>query len=64
LQKNNQHGYLSRLSVYQSPDLGVLACKATNTTPCKERAPSGKPFFQEYEDITNYDPFKVIVAVA
>lgn len=58
LQKFNQHGYLSRLSVYQSPDLGVMACKASNTEPCGARAPSGKPFMKEYEDITGYDPFQ------
>jgi len=57
LQKMNQHGYLSRLSVYQNPELGVVACKAANTYPCKERAPSQKPFWQEYEDIVPTDPF-------
>ncbi|OXA55814.1 uncharacterized protein LOC110849054 [Folsomia candida] len=61
LKKMNQHGYLSRLSVYQKKNgdaFGVTSCKADNTFPCKAAAPSNRPFWREYEDLTNYDPFK------
>ncbi|CAL8100436.1 unnamed protein product [Orchesella dallaii] len=61
LKRNNQHGYLSRLSVYHSgknDSFGVTACRASNTFPCKEAAPSNRPFWREFEDLTNYDPFK------
>ena len=58
LYKNNKHGYLSRLSVYRDPNMKVESCKACNVQPCPGREPTGKPFWKEFEDLTDWDPFQ------
>ena len=39
--------------------IGITACRAGNTFPCKQVAPSQRPFWKEFEDLTNVDLFQV-----